>query len=62
MDKYSQAKSTEGGISGEANDKLSHFYNSVPDKAEAFMRGYTEGQSLNCGCWIGESVRLRVKE
>ena len=61
MDKYSQAKTTEAAIAGEANDKLSHFYSSVPDKAEAFMRGYTEGQSLNCGCWIGESVRLRVK-
>ncbi len=61
MDKYSQAKSIEGGLAGEANDKLSHFYGSVPDKAEAFMRGYTEGQTLSCGCWIGESVKLRLK-
>jgi hypothetical protein len=61
MDKYNQAKSVEPSLSGEANDKLSHFYGSVPDKSEAFMRGYSEGQTLNCGCWIGESVRLRVK-
>jgi tetratricopeptide (TPR) repeat protein len=61
MDKYNQAKSVEPSIAEEANDKLSHFYGSVPDKSEAFMRGYSEGQSLNCGCWIGESVRLRVK-
>lgn len=61
MDKYNQAKSVEPSIADEANDKLSHFYGSVPDKSEAFMRGYSEGQTLNCGCWIGESVRLRVK-
>ena len=61
MDKYNQAKSVEAAITAEANDKLSHFYGSVPDKSEAFMRGYSEGQTLNCGCWIGESVRLRVK-
>jgi tetratricopeptide (TPR) repeat protein len=61
MDKYNQAKSVDPSLSGEANDKLSHFYGSVPDKSEAFMRGYAEGQTLNCGCWIGESVRLRVK-
>jgi hypothetical protein len=61
MDKYNQAKSVEPSIAEEANDKLSHFYGSVPDKSEAFMRGYSEGQTLNCGCWIGESVRLRVK-
>jgi len=61
MDKYVQAKSVEPSLTGEANDKLSHFYGSVPDKSEAFMRGYAEGQTLNCGCWIDESVRLRVK-
>lgn len=61
MDKYNQAKSIEPSLAGEVNDKLSHFYGSVPDKSEAFMRGYSEGQTLNCGCWIGESVRLRVK-
>jgi hypothetical protein len=61
MDKYSYAKSIDPSVAGEANDKLSHFSGSLPDKQEAFMRTYTEGQSLNCGCWIGETVKLRVK-
>lgn len=61
MDKYNQAKSIDGSLTSEANDKLAHFYSSVPDKSEAFMRGYTEGQSLSCGCWIGETVKLRVR-
>lgn len=61
MDKYSQAKSIDGSLAGEANDRLSNYYGSLPAKSEGFMRGVSEGQSASVGCWIGETVRLRFK-
>jgi hypothetical protein len=61
MDKYNYAKSIDGSVSGEANDRLSNYYGSMPDKSEGFMRGLSEGQSASVGCWIGETVKLRFK-
>jgi len=61
IDKYSYAKSIDNSVADEANDRLSNYYGSLPDKNEAFMRGVSEGQSATVGCWIGETVRLRFK-
>lgn len=61
MDKYSYAKSIDGSVASEANDRLSRYYGSLPDKADGHMRGVSEGQSANVGCWIGETVKLRFK-
>ncbi|MFZ1749073.1 MAG: hypothetical protein WAU01_02730 [Saprospiraceae bacterium] len=61
MDKYNHAKSIDGSVAGEVNDRLSNYYGSLPEKSEGFMRGVSEGQSVTVGCWIGETVRLRFK-
>lgn len=61
IDKYNYAKSIDGSVAGEANDRLSSYYSSLPDKQEGFMRGVSEGQSVSVGCWIGETVRVRFK-
>ena len=61
MDKYNYAKSIDPSVAGEANDRLSNYYGSLPDKQEGFMRGVTEGQSVSVGCWIGETVKVRFK-
>lgn len=61
MDKYNYAKSIDGSVAGEANDRLSNYYGSLPEKSEGFMRGVSEGQSATVGCWIGETVKLRFK-
>jgi hypothetical protein len=61
MDKYSYAKSLDAGVAEEANERLSAYYGSMPDKSEAFMRGLNEGSTVSVGCWIGETVRLRFK-
>lgn len=61
IDKYNYAKSVDPSLAAEVNDKLSHYYGSLPDKSEGFMRGVTEGQSASVGCWIGETVKLRFK-
>lgn len=61
IDKYNYAKSVDPSLTSEVNEKLSHYYGSLPDKTEGFMRGVTEGQSASVGCWIGETVKLRFK-
>lgn len=61
MDKYSYAKSIDSSVASEANDRLSRYYGSLPEKADGHMRGVSEGQSANVGCWIGETVKLRFK-
>jgi tetratricopeptide (TPR) repeat protein len=61
MDKYSYAKSIDSSVADEANDRLSNYYGSLPEKSEGFMRGVSEGQSASVGCWIGETVKLRFK-
>ncbi len=61
IDKYNYAKSIDGSVAGEANDRLSNYYGSLPEKSEGFMRGVSEGQSASVGCWIGETVKVRFK-
>lgn len=61
MDKYSYAKSIDGSVASEANDRLNKYYASLPESSEGFMRGVSEGQSASVGCWIGETVKVRFK-
>lgn len=60
IDKYAYAKSIDSEVADEANSKISKYSDFRPDKQEAFMRGYKEGQKMNTGCWIGETVTLRL--
>ncbi len=59
MDKYSYAKSIDSSVAEEANSRLSRYRASMPTKDEGFMRKVSAGQSVNVGCWIGESVKVR---
>lgn len=59
IDKYSYAKSIDSAVASEANSRISKYNGSKPTKDEAFMRGYTSGQSVKVSCWIGETVKLR---
>ncbi len=61
IDKYAYAKSIDGDVAGEANSKIGRYSAYYPSKEEAFMRKYTEGSSMTVPCWIGETVRLRLK-
>lgn len=61
IDKYNYAKSIDASVADEANQRLSSYYGSLPDKSEGFMRGVSEGSTATVGCWIGETVRLRFK-
>lgn len=59
MDKYSKAKSVDPSVSADASKKLGLYSSALPQKQEGFMRGVKAGQSANCGCGIGESVKVR---
>ena len=59
IDKYSYAKSIDPSVADEANSRISRYTSSLPAQDEGFMRGVKAGQSVNVGCWIGESVKVR---
>ncbi len=61
IDMYQKAKSVDGEVAADAQKKINLYTASLPDKGEAFMQGYEEGQKVNTGCWIGETVTLRFK-
>ena len=61
IDKYAYAKSIDGDVAGEANSKIGRYSCYYPSKEEAFMRKMNEGDSMTVPCWIGETVRLRLK-
>lgn len=61
IDKYAYAKSIDGDVASEANSKIGRYSQYYPSKEDAFMRKYAEGQTMTVPCWIGETVKLRVK-
>lgn len=61
IDKYAYAKSVDGDVAGDAQSKINRYSAYLPDKGEAFMRKINEGDSMTVPCWIGETVRVRVK-
>jgi hypothetical protein len=61
IDKYAYAKSIDGDVAGEATSKIGRYSAYYPAKEEAFMRKINEGDSMTVPCWIGETVRIRLK-
>ncbi len=61
IDKYSYAKSIDPEVAEEASKRIGKYNQSRPEKADGFSRGINEGASVNVGCWIGESVKVRFK-
>jgi tetratricopeptide (TPR) repeat protein len=61
IDKYAKAKSLDSEVAADAQKKINLYNNSLPDGGEAFMAGYKEGQQINTGCWVNETVSLRFK-
>jgi len=61
IDKWSYAKSIDESVAAEANRNIARYSEYIPPKDEAFMMGKSEGAKEQVGCWIGESVTLRVK-
>jgi len=59
IDKYSKARSVDENFAKEASSRIARYSASLPEKGEAFMRGFQEGSTTKVGCWIGETVTLR---
>ena len=58
VDKYRKAKSVDPESAAKASEKISRYAGTRPEKENAFMQGYKEGQTISLPC-IGTSVKLR---
>lgn len=61
LDMWSKAKSVDGSVAEDANKLIGRYTGSVPTKEDAFQKGVKEGDSVSVGCWIGGSVRVRLR-
>lgn len=59
IEKYSYAKSIDGEVSDEANERIGRYNASKPLREDGFQRSLSEGDAVKVGCWIGETVTLR---
>lgn len=62
VDKYAYARSIDSDpeVQKEANKKIGRYSGEKPEKGDVFMAGYKVGGSYKIGCWIGETVKIRV--
>ncbi len=58
VDKYRKAKSVDPEVAGKAQEKINRYAGTKPEKENAFMQGYSEGQTISLPC-IGTSIKLR---
>lgn len=58
VDKYRQARSVDPSMADKASEKIGRYAGTKPEKENAFMQGYKEGQTVKLSC-IGTSVKLR---
>jgi len=57
-----KGKDLSDDVRGDVSNKISRYVSKhLPDKEEGFMRGAKPGSSAKCGCWIGETVKVRFK-
>lgn len=59
IDKWAYARSVDSEVADEANKKIATYSDHIPPQDDAFMMGKAEGQTVQVGCWISESVKLR---
>ncbi len=59
IDKYRQAKNVDAEVADDANKRISNYSGSMPIRSESFSRGHNEGDRIEVGCGIGETVVLR---
>lgn len=61
IDKYSYARSIDSDVAGDAGKRIGNLSAALPARQDGFMRGVSEGQSVNVGC-IGETVKVRYRD
>lgn len=62
-DKFVQAKSVDASVADQANSRMALAQKYWPKREDVFFENKEDGQTVNTGCWIGESTILRsIKE
>ena len=61
IDKLLKAKAVDSGVSSEADKLIRQYSNYYMEKADAFMMGLKEGESIYVPGWIGETTTIRTK-
>lgn len=59
VDYYVKAKSVDPSVSETANSKIASYKKYYPTKEDCFFGGTKEGDTVEIGCWIGESTKAR---
>jgi len=58
-DYYAKAKAVDPSVADKANAKIASYKKYYPTKEDCFFGGTKEGDSIEIGCWIGESTKAR---
>ena len=59
INKLTYARSIDPSIADKASQLISAYSKVVPDKGVAFQLGFKEGDSIDIGCWINETVSIK---
>lgn len=59
VDYLNKAKSIDPSVADKANSKIASYKKYYPTKEDCFFKGIKEGQTVEVGCWIGESTKAR---
>lgn len=59
INKLSYARSIDPSIADKASKLISAYSAAVPDKGVAFQLGFKEGDQINIGCWVNETVSVK---
>jgi tetratricopeptide (TPR) repeat protein len=61
IEKYYKAKAVDPDLAQEAGQRIGIYTKSLPEKGDGFMRGINEGDQVNVGCWISETVSVKFR-
>lgn len=61
VDKLVQARNADPEVAEEANQLIGKYSAYYPAAKDLFMLGYSSGQSITIGGWIGETTTIRCK-
>lgn len=59
INKLNYAKSIDPTVTSKANSLISAYKKALPDLSTAFALGIKEGDTINIGCWINETVTVK---
>ncbi len=62
VDKFVQARAVDSDCADEANKLIASYSGMYPNKEDMFFHGDSEGKSYTIGCWIGETVKIKVRQ